>query len=75
MKKFDLKRSSMEFEYSQGVSGDGPVVLKDGQPMNIDQIVDELIFLQTIKIGAQREVHFLRLGLKRILSRPKERAK
>lgn len=29
-------------EYSQGVCGDGAAILKDGQPMTIDEIVAEL---------------------------------
>lgn len=29
-------------EYSQGIMGDGPVILKDGEPLTPDQIVEEL---------------------------------
>lgn len=31
-----------EYAYTQGVTSDGPVVLKDGQGMSIDEIVDAL---------------------------------
>lgn len=29
-------------EYSQGIAGDGPCILKDGQPMTPEEIVKEL---------------------------------
>jgi hypothetical protein len=31
-----------DHEYSQGICGDGVAILKDGQPMTIEEIVDEL---------------------------------
>lgn len=31
-----------DHEYSQGICGDGAAILKDGQPMTIEEIVDEL---------------------------------
>ncbi len=35
-------------EYSQGIMNDGPVILKDGQPMTLDEIVNELNQLQDV---------------------------
>lgn len=32
----------VEHEYSQGIMGDGAAILKDGQPMTIEEIVAEL---------------------------------
>jgi hypothetical protein len=41
-------------EYSQGICGDGAAILKDGQPMTIEQIVQELQVAQE-RIKVQNE--------------------
>lgn len=43
-----------EHEYSQGICGDGAAILKDGQPMTIEQIVQELQVAQE-RIKVQNE--------------------
>lgn len=31
-------------EYTQGITSNGPVTLKDGEPMSVDEIVKELTY-------------------------------
>jgi hypothetical protein len=48
-----------DHEYSQGICGDGAAILKDGQPMTIEEIVDELQKGQAVRAqsgqGAEAE--------------------
>lgn len=39
-------------EYTQGVAGDGVAILKDGQPMTIEQILEELRYGQDMDQAA-----------------------
>jgi len=36
-----------DHEYSQGIMGDGATILKDGQPMTVEEIVSTLTAAQT----------------------------
>lgn len=36
-----------DHEYSQGIMGDGATILKDGQPMTVEEIVSTLTTAQT----------------------------
>jgi len=47
-------------EYSQGIMADGPVILKNGQPLTPEQIVSELNRFESLltqTIGAIRSVN------------------